>query len=98
MPNIKEISNNLNLYTGDERVVLLNELTRNLTRFSIGQLKKFQNEWRANNSNQEFDAYVAAQNDVIQECLQLECSEFGAGIREALGLQPLTWDTSIELK
>ncbi len=89
---VKEIYDNLESFTGDQRAEHLGNLSRQFSDVSMGDLVNFQDNW---SPSKGMEAFFAEQGKLFKKCINLEVSNFGKTVREALGLEPLTWDTEI---
>ena len=87
-------------WDSETRERYLNPLMGILSEVSLATLRDFQKQHfqRAiENKDPDYEAFKVGQNEEIIKCLQLEMSEIGKGVRETLGLEPLTLDTEVDV-
>lgn len=89
---VKEICDQLDSFTDDERQKHVGALCNQLCRVSMSTLTAFQRNW---DGRKGFEAFIKAQAKEILKCVELEISHFGQTVREIEGLQPLCWETEI---
>lgn len=95
MVKLKEIREKLDSYDSDQRESILGGLADALSPVSLQSLREFQQGWDGSKS---FEEFVAAQNEVFRQCIDLECSSFGEVVRAQLGLDPINLDADIEVR
>ena len=89
---VKEIYDNIENFTEDQRAEHLLNLSKRFCEVSMGELQNFQNNW---NPSKGMKAFFAEQGQLFKKCINLEVSDFGKTVRAAMGLEPLMWDTEI---
>ena len=88
---IKELLENLG-GMGSEREKPLLRLMKELSPVSISSLMKYQADW---NSEKTWEEFKEAQNKLVKECVELECSEFGRMVRSVLNLPPFNLNLEV---
>lgn len=91
---VKEVYDNMDDLTDEQREEHLLNLSKQFCKVSIGELQTFQNNWDYTKAN-GMAAFFAEQAKIIKKCINLEISDFGRTVRATLGLEPLTWETEI---
>lgn len=86
MVQIKDFKEKLGKLSGDDRATACGALWANLSELSHSDLFIFQANW---DGTRPFEEFVAAQNEVILECLDREMSDIGVVDRQIYGLKPL---------
>ncbi len=89
---VKEIFEKLETFDDDDRAKYTGGLCKALSPVSMSTLFNFQDKWDGSKSPEEF---FKAQSKEIKACVELEVGPAGVVVRQASGLQPLTWETEV---
>ncbi|KKL07410.1 hypothetical protein LCGC14_2586290 [marine sediment metagenome] len=87
---LAELKEKLGTLSENDRAAYVAKLYKLLSEVSKQTLINFQQNW---DSCKSFKDFVAAQNKVIQLCIQLELSPIGCIVRKELNLPTLTTET-----
>ncbi|KKL56831.1 hypothetical protein LCGC14_2241510 [marine sediment metagenome] len=89
---VKEIFERSEAFNDEDRAKYIGGLCKVLSPVSMSTLYEFQDSWDVNKSPEEF---FKAQSKEIKDCVELEIGPTGKMVRQAAGLEPLTWETEI---
>lgn len=96
---VKELLDQLDELSDDEREKGLLKLANRFTPESLGSIMNFQNEWvhsdKAQGIQRPFEEFKKAQNKIIRDCVKMEESRLGAHVRVNRGLP--RWDMEADL-
>ncbi|MFA5317187.1 MAG: hypothetical protein WC369_07200 [Dehalococcoidales bacterium] len=89
----RELLDTLPTMPEKERADILGRLWSALTTLSKNQLLAFQQTW---DGTRPFVEFVHEQNNVFHECILMETSPIGAGVRAQMNLPAITLDDEIQ--
>jgi len=95
---LKEIYDNMDSFTDEERAEIFTKVFTLFSPPSHSTLRDFQNKWDRRKS---FEEFVKAQNETIRLCLDMEMSPMGELIRRGAvmtGILPkIDWDYEVKI-
>ena len=97
---IEKLLKDLDGFSDSEREKWILSLMKKFCTLSSNQVENFQSEWMRKHPPYEgdpppFEEFKAGQNKVIKECIEIEISEIGKGVRKVAGLEPLSLSTEL---
>ena len=88
---VREIIEGLDSFTKEMRIYNIGRLLLILTPVTHATMKQFKKDWEGLDT-EEFDR---ALDICLEEYVKMECSPFGAEVREYCKLEPLTMETEV---
>ena len=87
--NIFELMDKLDSFSHDERAEWVKKFLPRLSPVTKQMLGDFERDW---DSQKPYKDFVTEQNQCLQMCVQMECSDLGNAVRKLNDLGPLTMD------